>query len=210
MIKSVGMKEDIGSSSNNGEKNAAVYRGASTTGKGLTNFYIERVLHKFCSDFCGTYSCDNIPIEDLLPRNRYSIVCNTSPSDAIGEHFVTILVSSNAVQLFDPLLLEPGPEIARFLDVARCGRRRVYLRPEQQQQHPSSFYCGFFSILAALYFDGRVRGKPADGLRLMPVTASSPSNLNERRCLRLIAKMLLASGGTTKDVQSIYARARCL
>lgn len=203
-------REPVAGGVNNNNNRNSNKNNINNEKRGLTNLYIERVLQKFCRDYRGVFSCDNIPTEELLPLKRYSIVCNTSPSDEIGAHFLTILVSSTAVTLFDPLLLEPGPEITKFLEVARCGRRRLYLRPERPQQHPSSFYCGFFSILAVLYFDGRVEGKPADGLRLRFVEASSPSNLNERRSLRLIAKMMLASGGTAKDVRELYARARHL
>lgn len=199
---------------------AAVEAVAAVGGdNGVSNNYLEHVLRTYCSDFMGVYSSDNIPVRKLVKLRRYSIVCNLSPADHPGSHFISVTCGdSGIVTLCDPLILPPqvSPHIANFL-VAACmgaskvwgqqrGRRRrrrqgqrkrfkkrrgeILMVPAQAVQHAKSKFCGFFAMAYVLYFDDNVKGKPAGGLKFEPVSKKSPTNINEDVCLEYIIKMI--------------------
>lgn len=215
---------DKGKDGEKEEHDAAVAAASSSSSSGgVSNNFLQGVLQKYCSDFRGVYSCDQIPVRRLVKLKRYSIVCNLSPANHPGSHFVTVTVGDGgAVTLCDPLILPPqvSPDICNFLVAAcmgaarawgrrrrrrrrrgsdgqrpRSGRRRGEIRmvPARAVQHARSKFCGFFAMAYVLHFDGNVRGKRAGGLKFRPVTETSPPHVNEDLCLEYILTMLDAT-----------------
>lgn len=180
---------------------------------GVSNDFIQEVLNKYCSDFEGVYSCDNIPTERLIKLKKYSIVCNLSPTNHPGSHFVSIIVHKRGrVTYCDPLNLpyQINPDITNFLAMAsrgasvawksernRRGRRQfrdaIKLFPARAVQHTRSNFCGFFAMAYVLYFDSNVSGKPEDGLQFEAVREGSPVNVNEESCVQHIISMIAAT-----------------
>ena len=177
---------------------------------GVSNDFLQLVLQKYCSDFHGVYSCDNIPVNILVKKKRYSIICNLSPANHPGSHFISITVGDKGIVTYcDPLIIPPeiSPDIAKFLVTAcrgasaawgkgkkiRKNRGEIHTVPARAVQHPRSTFCGFFAMAYLLYFDSNVSGKPDGGLDFEAVREKSPSDVNEDKCLRYILDMIKAT-----------------
>jgi hypothetical protein len=117
--------------------------------EGVSNHYIESILHPICKKFLGVFSADTIP-EKLLEQDTFSIVCNLSKAGETGSHFVSIIALRNRVLYIDSLGLPCiVPEICVFLAKLR---KPLYINSKQVQATDSK-YCGFYCILFVLYFD---------------------------------------------------------
>ena len=116
---------------------------------GVSNKYIEDVLTLYCPNFIGVYSSDNLPTE-LANKEKFSLVCNLSPSKEPGSHFITIFSDRKHVFYMDSLGLNCfHKSISTFLNLTK---KKIIINTTQIQDF-SSIYCGFFSILLCMFFE---------------------------------------------------------
>lgn len=147
---------------------------------GLTNFEIERYMHKHALNFRGVYSSNNIDRSLISRRNNFSIICNMSKRSERGSHFVCIVVQPACVTYIDSFGLPcTSLHIRKFL---REVNRPILFNCRTIQSLTSS-YCGFYCILFALFYDDRM-------LHKIKLTFSSDYEANDRKCIKYIRALV--------------------
>jgi hypothetical protein len=117
--------------------------------EGISNHYIESILHPTCTKFIGVFSANTLPTK-LLEQNTFSIVCNFSKAGETGSHFVSIISLPDRVLYIDSLGLPcPVQEICSFL----MQLKKPLFTNSKQVQASASKFCGFYCILFVLFFD---------------------------------------------------------
>jgi hypothetical protein len=107
---------------------------------GLTNIYLQDVIGGTCETFIGVFSCDEL--QDIPPQNQFSLVCNFSPSNMKGTHFIALYVTASSTYYFDSYGLPCiDPEINKF--VVSLNRAKNYSSAASIQDMYSTF-CGYY------------------------------------------------------------------
>ena len=141
---------------------------ANGSSGGISNVFIEKTIKAIpTTNFIGVYSAENFPFT-YLDRNRTQkmvLICNLSPSDKPGTHFVTLCCTNNILRYFDSLALDPelvSPEL--YKSIKKCGRQLWYVIDDPIQAENSEF-CGFYSMLYALLSDDYIKLCKPSGLK---------------------------------------------
>lgn len=102
--------------------------------------------------FEGVFSRDTIPSKALLKKKEYLIVINTDLEKGSGIHWVLVYCNSDQFIYFDSL----GPTLLsdKYFDKfvnEHTARKQFNYSPYRLQSLTTST-CGYYCILAALYF----------------------------------------------------------
>lgn len=144
---------------------------------GITNRFIDSFLVPIANTFYGTFSADNIN-QQLLHKERFSIICNLSNAHEAGSHFVAIIVMPTYIFYIDSFGLVCFTQ--PIIDFMNKLSRPVFCNVKVLQD-PNSSHCGFFSMLFVLFFD---MNKP---FQLKFVTQLTD---NDSRCTEYIKRMI--------------------
>ena len=68
---------------------------------GIKSQQLQKILEK-CITFDGIYSSDSIP-HHLTKKVHFTIICNLSPSNQIGSHFITIKAYPSYILYIDSI-----------------------------------------------------------------------------------------------------------
>lgn len=112
------------------------------TTRGLTNIFIDKILHNRAQWYIGTYSANNIP---STKQKIISFVCNLSKYKEPGTHFIAIMIDkkNKKAEYFDPYGLQCSNKyILKYL--SKYVKRISYSR--KQIQHLYSDHCGVHCI----------------------------------------------------------------
>ena len=142
-----------------------------------TTVWIIEIM-KDIKNFMGVYSVNNIQNPVTYPA--YLIV-NFAESNAPGTHFVAIIFTKDKTSIyFDPLDLIFIPlKIQEYMN-KNSRKTHVIHHPIQ---NPISGYCGFFCLLAILFY--------VNDIPFIHLTYYFPrsSLVNDRKCITLLVKL---------------------
>ena len=149
---------------------------------GLTNIYVNKILKKYCNDFKGVFSSNNINFA-LCGKKKFSIVCNLAKKEEQGTHFITIIANEIYIFYIDSYGIPcTNFDISRFMH--ECKREIIY--NSKQIQHEKSFFCGYYSILFVLINDKAIPKSKK------PILKFSNNLLkNDKKCINYILKMII-------------------
>ncbi len=157
--------------------------------RGLTNIYIDKLIRKKLKigSFVGVYSCDNVPVS-VLKSASGCFVCNTSPRNAPGEHFIAVLVTCVRVYVFDSLARNIESTFPKLYSRLCKSEKPVHAVFRFPVQSSSSLYCGYYcaffiAMLNREAFDeGRLKGliRP---LRYRAFRANDVNVVHNIKCL---------------------------
>lgn len=121
--------------------------------EGVSNIFINDFLLTNSANYYGTYSSDDIPVNEFKSRDTFSIVCNLSKRKSPGTHFIVII--SRIIQgrrrliYIDPLGLPCiNTHILKFLH----GLHHAFEFNTTQIQDVESVFCGMYCILYVMWF----------------------------------------------------------
>jgi len=121
----------------------------TTTPTGLTNVYINHIMHLFDNNFIGVFSADKIP--DIYLKHRQSLIINLSKSKERGSHFIAFKKINNDLLYFDSLCTFILPlEVRDFISNQKDINLIYNKKPIQ---HIESTYCGYYCIGFILYMN---------------------------------------------------------
>ena len=66
--------------------------------EGISNVYIDKLMHKISKTFCGTFSVDNIPV---IGDDVFSVIVNLSKENEKGTHFIALSSLKSKIIYFD-------------------------------------------------------------------------------------------------------------
>ena len=141
-----------------------------------TNIWINKIMRDI-PGFMGVYSSDNI--EDPISLPSY-LITNFSGYNSPGSHFITILFIEGICVYFDPLNLSYIPD--DILMYMHRNSSYVY-RIDVATQHPSSGFCGFYSLLPIMMYVNGI--SLYDGFHLFQL----PSLENDYKCIEILTKL---------------------
>ena len=94
----------------------------------------------------GVFSSDTLPTS--INKRPAIIICNTDPSDKIGEHWLCIYIDKNRHgEFFDSFGRKPGRPFCEFLN-RHCIN---WTYNDKQLQHALSSVCGYYCIFFSIY-----------------------------------------------------------
>ena len=117
---------------------------------GLSNIYIDNLIRSIVKSntYEGIFSSDNIP--NILHNKKFSFICNLSPENTIGSHFIAITKQDNILTIWDSLNLKVKKyprDLQEYIKKNICTYG--YRKKIQDEQ---SVFCGFYCILNVLKF----------------------------------------------------------
>ena len=153
---------------------------------GLSNVYIESTLDQLSTtNFIGVYSAENFPFK-YLKKNRtqkMNLICNLSPSNKPGTHFIALCCSSNKIKYFDSLGMSPTTSKHVYNSLKKLTKRRHELAevlPKAIQSDTSS-HCGFYCMLYVLLEDDYIKFCQPTGLKRFSI---NNLDMNDSICVR--------------------------
>ena len=122
---------------------------------GVTNFYLHNTLSNSlkCSHlFVGVFSSNNLNVQELRKKEEFILICNLSPQEQAGSHFVTIVANKKNIFYCDSLSLPINTSETLFASLKDIGRKITSLLTHPIQA-PMSEFCGIFCIYFVVLFD---------------------------------------------------------
>ena len=110
----------------------------------VTNLYIDSILYKYCANYLGCFSSNNLPLKKV---KKSSLVCNLSKNTEEGTHFVAIIIDDEKIFYIDSFGIPPY--ISGIISFIKNQHKKLYYLHNQIQPKKSVF-CAFYAIMFVL------------------------------------------------------------
>ena len=123
--------------------------------EGLSNGFIHNILKNElkCHSFIGVYAANDIDIEKVQESNEFIFICNLSPREHPGTHFVTIIGDRKQLLYCDSLALPIHTSQDLLNSLKKIGKRKMSTLIMTPIQSALSDFCGIYAIYFVLLFD---------------------------------------------------------